>query len=197
MVDDAEASAIGGAGRRALAALMEQAARIRDEIAIAQTGEVGPFGGPEDIPVIGGTFTGGQILRQTAEDIREMVSVAARLLNGAAGRYLGESERDDLAALLTDLDRSLEAIPEGLEEDIPAEMQAMSREHMAFHYAEPLSLVEAAERLVVSAEAGPDGIIPILEPLEVEQKRRDKSTEAVAGLAALAAAGAILWAIFG
>jgi hypothetical protein len=118
------------------------------------------------------------------DDARELGALASQIQSGALKAYLTQSQQDGLSVVKDTATRTAQAVPSfGEMSPIAEEHLETARRHHEMHTADVLALVKAAERAVVSAEAGPGGAVPVLEEYE---KNGTRTALIAAGIAAVA-----------
>jgi hypothetical protein len=122
-------------------------------------------------------------------DALALSDLASGMKAGAIGSYLTADQKSDLDILVSKASSiGARVRATGLMSQLPEARRRAAEDHNAMHAQEVLDFTKEAEKAVVTAEAGPGGRVPVLEPYE-----RDEATRKVVivGVVAVAAAAMI------
>lgn len=165
-----------------------RAARLRDEVALAENPEM-----RRGIPLIGQEFSEGETLQMFALVALALGEITDSALNGPLASYVSASTRASLEesrAALNGVERFVASARTQVREG----HEGLAEEYLSAYVGDVRELRDAAERLLVSVETPADGAVPVKERGEEE---RQGATGVLWAIGALIASGVAVYFLAG
>lgn len=187
-VSPAAMSVLQKAGDRIVETLAREIQAVQEEYNLASPAaiRVDPTSAREIRSI--GALSPQEIRSALSAAARELGGISDRVLSGALSHYLTSDQLGTLQGLKAQAGQLVTALENQDMTPITGSGQGAVQDYLSGHLAEAQSLVQAAEKAVVVAEAG---AVPVLEPSE----KGFSKLQIAAGAGIVVGLGVLLWSI--